>query len=76
MYKSTVDLDRRDMMVAVALGMAVLIIGGYLMVVGVCGLYHDDAIYVITAKALAHDQGYRLISISSFRAYTDKIMIY
>jgi len=74
MYKSTVDLDRRDMLVAVALGIAVLIIGSYLMVVGVCGLYNDDAIYVITAKALAHDQGYRLISISSFRACTDKIM--
>ncbi len=33
------------------------------MVVGVCGTYHDDAIYVITAKALALGKGYRLIDL-------------
>ena len=63
-------------MVAVALGIAVLIIGGYLMVVGVCGLYHDDAIYVITAKALAHDQGYRLINIPHSPIQTKYPIIY
>jgi hypothetical protein len=31
--------------------------------VGVCGVYHDDAVYVSTAKALATGQGYRLINI-------------
>ncbi|RZB37654.1 MAG: hypothetical protein SRB2_00756 [Desulfobacteraceae bacterium Eth-SRB2] len=76
MYKSTVDLNRRDMLAAVALGMVVLVLGGYLMVVGVCGLYHDDAIYVITAKALAHDQGYRLINIPHSPAQTKYPIIY
>ena len=33
------------------------------MVVGVCGVYHDDAIYVITGKALAQGYGYRLINL-------------
>jgi hypothetical protein len=76
MYISTVDLDRRDMLIAVALGMVVLIMGGCLMVVGVCGLYHDDAIYVITAKALAQDQGYRLINIPHSPVQTKYPIIY
>ena len=33
------------------------------MVPGVCGVYHDDGIYVSTAKALASGQGYRLINL-------------
>ena len=33
------------------------------MVPGVCGVYHDDGIYVITAKALAQGHGYRLINL-------------
>jgi len=28
---------------------------------GICGLFHDDGIYVITAKSLAEGKGYRLI---------------
>jgi hypothetical protein len=34
-----------------------------LITVGVCGVYHDDAVYVSTAKALATGQGYRLINV-------------
>jgi len=33
------------------------------MVSGVCGVYHDDAVYVSTAKALSQGQGYRLINL-------------
>jgi hypothetical protein len=33
------------------------------MAPGVCGIYHDDAIYVSTAEALAGGQGYRLIDV-------------
>lgn len=39
----------------------VLVLGYWRMVPGVCGFFHDDGIYVITAKALAQGQGYRLI---------------
>jgi hypothetical protein len=30
---------------------------------GMVGFYHDDAIYVVTAKALAQGEGYRIISL-------------
>jgi hypothetical protein len=33
------------------------------MVVGVGGIYHDDGVYISTAKALAEGQGYRLINL-------------
>jgi len=43
---------------------AVMLAAGYWwMVIGVCGIYHDDAIYVTTAKALASGQGYRLLNL-------------
>jgi hypothetical protein len=56
-------LDRRDKLIAVILGLVVLAAGYWWMVGGVCGIYHDDAIYVTTAKALASGQGYRLIDL-------------
>lgn len=33
------------------------------MVIGVTGVYHDDGIYLSTAKALAEGHGYRLINL-------------
>ncbi|MGA7579091.1 MAG: ArnT family glycosyltransferase [Desulfobaccales bacterium] len=56
-------LSRRDMLTAAGLGLLVLLLGYGRMVPQVCGGYHDDAIYVITAKALAQGQGYRLINL-------------
>jgi 4-amino-4-deoxy-L-arabinose transferase-like glycosyltransferase len=58
-----VTLDRRDTFLAVVLALTVLIAGAARMVVGTCGVYHDDAIYVSTAKALAQGEGYRLINL-------------
>ena len=56
-------LDRRDKLMAFLLAAVVLAVGYWWMVGGVCGIYHDDAIYVSTAKALASGQGYRLINL-------------
>lgn len=59
----TSALSRKDILIASTLALLVLILGHWRMVPGVCGGYHDDAIYVITAKALAQGQGYRLINL-------------
>jgi hypothetical protein len=51
----------KNRVIAALLFFLVLVLGYWRMVPGVCGFFHDDAIYVITAKALAHGQGYKLI---------------
>jgi hypothetical protein len=52
-----------DLYIALLLLVLTLFLGYLLMVPGVCGVYHDDGIYVISAKALAEGQGYRIISL-------------
>lgn len=52
--------QRRDKLIFAALVLMVLALGYSRMVPAVCGAYHDDGIYVLTAKALAQGQGYRL----------------
>ena len=59
----TTVLTRRDILVAAILALLVLILGHWRMVPEACGGYHDDAIYVITAKALAQGLGYKLINL-------------
>ncbi len=56
-------LDRRDRVTALILAALALAAGYWWSVGGICGIYHDDAIYVTTAKALAEGQGYRLINL-------------
>lgn len=56
-------LSRRDKLAAAILALLFLFLGYYRMVPKVCGVYHDDAIYVITGKALAQGLGYRLINL-------------
>jgi hypothetical protein len=46
------------------------------MVPGVTGDYHDDAIYVITAKALAQGEGYRLINLPDAPRQTKYPILY
>ena len=38
-------------------------LGSARLVTSACGVYHDDGIYVATAKALAEGRGYRLINL-------------
>jgi hypothetical protein len=52
--------NRRDQLIVAGLAVLVLILGYWRMVPEICGCFHDDGIYVITAKALAQGQGYRL----------------
>jgi hypothetical protein len=56
-------LRNRDIFAAAALVVVTLVAGGLFMVPLVTGVFHDDGIYVSTAKSLASDQGYRLISL-------------
>ena len=56
-------LGRLDYGIAVVLAIVVLILGSWRLVPRVSGVFHDDAIYVATAKALADGQGYRLINL-------------
>lgn len=71
-----VRLDRRDAYLALALALTVLIAGAARMVVGTCGVYHDDAIYVSTAKALAQGEGYRLINLPGEPPQTKYPLLY
>lgn len=61
---------------AVALAMLTIALGALKMVPGVCGIYHDDGIYVCTAKALAQGQGYRLINLPDSPLQTKYPIIY
>jgi hypothetical protein len=71
-----VPLSRRDLGLACGLAGIVILLGAWQMVVGVCGVYHDDAIYVITAKALAQGNGYRLIDLPNSPLQTKYPILY
>lgn len=52
-----------DYLIAGSLGILAWLCGYWLATPGICGVFHDDAIYVATAKALATGQGYSLINL-------------
>jgi hypothetical protein len=54
-----VRLVGHDWCIALALAVLLIAAGSTQMVVGVGGIYHDDGVYISTAKALAQGQGYR-----------------
>ena len=56
-------LNRKDLLLAMFLAMMTIVAGYCQIVVGVCGVCHDDGIYVSTGKALSQGYGYRLISL-------------
>jgi hypothetical protein len=55
--------SRVQWLIAAGLFGVVCILGALRMAPGVVGVYHDDGIYVATAKALAEGKGYRLIDL-------------
>jgi hypothetical protein len=55
--------SREHWLIAVALFMTISVLGTLRMAPGVVGVFHDDGIYVATAKALAEGKGYRLIDL-------------
>jgi hypothetical protein len=58
-----VTLTSADWAIAVTAALLIVGLGVYRLTPNVCGVYHDDAIYVSTAKALADGLGYRLINL-------------
>lgn len=46
------------------------------MVPGVCGAFHDDGVYALTAKALAGGEGYRLINLPEAPPQTKYPILY
>ncbi len=64
------------MLTAAGLALLVVLLGYGRMVPLVCGGYHDDGIYVITAKALAQGQGYRLIDLPGAPRQTKYPILY
>ena len=69
-------LGARDGATAIGLALVLLFTGSLRMAPGVCGGYHDDAIYVSTAEALATGQGYRLIDVPGAPLQTKYPWIY
>ena len=68
--------NRRDAIIVVSLFLLVLILGYWRMVPEVCGAFHDDAIYVATAKSLAQGHGYRLIYLPQAPIQTKYPILY
>ncbi len=56
-------LTSKDWYAALGLVLLTMLMGSWYMIPGVAGVYHDDGIYLSTAKALAEGQGYRLINL-------------
>ena len=56
-------MRRNDILIALGLFAVVLVTGYLRMAEGVCGVIHDDAIYVSTAKSLADGDGYRMMGV-------------
>ena len=69
-------LARADWGIAALVALALLAMGAWRMVPGVTGVYHDDAIYVITAKSLAEGQGYHLIDLPGAPRQTKYPILY
>lgn len=60
---SSRTLTPKDWSLALVLVAFTVLLGSWQMIIGVSGVYHDDGIYISTAKALAEGQGYRLINL-------------
>ena len=69
-------LDRRDWLIACGLAALLLLTGSMRMAPRVCGVYHDDAIYVSTARALAAGDGYRLTGVPGAPLQTKYPILY
>jgi hypothetical protein len=63
-------LTSKDWYLALLLVMLTTLLGSWHMVAGVSGVFHDDGIYLSTAKALAEGRGYRLINLPETPAQT------
>jgi hypothetical protein len=62
--------------VAAVLAAVTIALGAACLIPTACGSFHDDGIYVITAKALAEGRGYRLIHLPGSPAQTKYPIVY
>jgi hypothetical protein len=69
-------LDRRDALLAAVLACTLLTAGSLRLDRAICGICHDDAIYVLTAKSLAEGRGYRLINLPDSPPQTKYPVLY
>ena len=69
-------LRRLDVLLAGLLVCLVLAAGQAYIVPAAAGAYHDDGIYLATAKALAEGQGYRLINLPGMPPQTKYPILY
>src|SRR5688572_12685659 len=72
-----VQLDRKDWHLAIVLAAAFVVLASVsTFVAAACGSFHDDAIYVSTAKALAEGRGYDLINLPGAPPQTKYPILY
>jgi hypothetical protein len=69
-------INLKDIFIALSVSLISLILSYNYIVPGVCGVYHDDAIYVITAKAISEGNGYRLINLPDSPRQTKYPILY
>ena len=70
------EAQSQDFKLAIFLFFATLLLCYAYIVPAVCGVYHDDAIYVVTAKALSQGDGYRLINLPESPSQTKYPILY
>lgn len=76
MLKNSDTIIPKDLIVAVFLALSSIALSYQYIVPEVCGVYHDDAIYVSTAKAIAQGDGYRLINLPNSPKQTKYPILY
>lgn len=69
-------VEYRDAWIGLGLTLLVMVTGSTRLARGVCGVYHDDAIYVSTAKSLADGDGYRLTGVPGSPRQTKYPILY
>jgi hypothetical protein len=71
-----IALRGRDGWTAAGLALLVVLAGIGRLAPGACGLFHDDGIYLSTAKSLAEGTGYRLINLPEVPVQTKYPILY
>jgi hypothetical protein len=69
-------LNLKDIYLSAFLLVISFAISCYYIIPGVCGVYHDDGIYLSTAKSIAEGTGYRLINLPESPMQTKYPILY
>lgn len=76
MFQAKNRINFQDTLIAIFIVLFFMALGYLYTVPRVCGVYHDDAIYVSTAKALAQGYGYRIINLPNSPSQTKYPFLY